>query len=346
MKPTFAPPVLIALLLMFAAPTLPCDAADKAPPKFQEVLDLIRSHLGSMSPAELDQAALKSLLQQLDGRVTLGDKPDAPAAPKTGPSISKAMRFEDAFGYLRISHVGADLPAAITTEFAKLGKPAKLKGLMLDLRFADGTNQVAAAQAAAQFLATDKLLLTVGGEAIHSSVRTNAIQLPVTILVNRQTSGAAEVLAALLRQHQVGLLLGTATTGGLRQFKEFTLSTGQRLRIATNETKLGDGQAMPATGLRPDIALNVTPEEERAFYSEPYKPLPAAAKTTSAKGTNATPARINEAELIRRQQAGEDPDAAPVQTVPLPAIPPLRDPAIARALDLLKGLAVVRAAKP
>ena len=346
MKPTFASPVLLALFLVVPALIRPSVAAEKSPPKFQEVFDLIRAHLGGMSPAELEQGALKSLLRQLDGRVTLEDKPAAAVLPKTSPSISKTVLFEDVFGYLRISHIGSDLAESLAVEFAKLGKTAKLKGLMLDLRFADGTDQKAAALAAAQFLAVEKLLLTVGGEAVHSAARTNAIQLPITILVNRQTSGAAEVLAALLRQHQVGLLIGTATTGGLRQFKEFTLSTGQRLRIAAGETKLGDGQAMPSTGLRPDIALNVPPEEERGFYSEPYKPLPASAKATATKGTNAPPARINEAELIRRQQAGEDPDAAPAQTAASPVRPPLRDPAIARALDLLKGLAVVRAAKP
>jgi hypothetical protein len=182
---------------------------------------------------------------------------------------------------------------------------------------------------------------------LRATAKTNAIQLPTAILVNRHTSGAAEVLAALLRQNQVGLLIGSGTPGGVRQFKDFTLSTGQRLRIATGETKLGDGQGLPAGGLRPDIAITVGAEEERAFYAEPYRNLGRSSVIAggAAHGQD-SPARLNEAELIRRMKEGQNPETAPVVTTPSVATPQVRDPALARALDLLKGLSVVRAAKP
>lgn len=321
-------------------------AAEKSPPKFQEVLELIRANLGGMTPAEIENTAVKALLKQLDGRVVIEDKPLAPTPPPAGPSLSKSARFEEVYGYLRISHVGPDLPSALAAEFVKLGGVAKLKGLLLDLRYAGGADQKAAALTAAQFLAAEGPLLTVAGETLRSSARTNAIQLPITILVNHQTSGAAEVLAALLRQHQVGLLIGTATTGGLRQFKEFTLTTGQRLRIATGEAKLGDGQPLPSAGLRPDIALTVSPDEERGFYAEPYKTAQPAVRTAVSKGeTNAAPVRINEAELLRRQRAGEDSEAGEPPAAPTPTRPAVRDPAIARGLDLLKAVNLVRPSK-
>lgn len=313
-------------------------AAIPAPPKFQEILGLVRTNLSGVSPAELDGMAVKALLQQLDGRVTLETGPRAPAPARTGPPVSKIAVFDGVFGYLRISHIGTKLDESLATEFAKLGG-GQLKGLLLDLRYADGSDQKAAARTADRFLATERALLTVDGEAQRSTTKTNAIQIPTAILVNRDTSGAAELLAALLRQNQVGLLIGTATTGGIRQFKEFTLSTGQRLRIATGETKFGDGQSLPAGGLRPDIAVDVGPEEERAFYAEPF---PTAGKSTASK----TPGRINEAELVRRLNAGQKLDEHPSPAPPALTTPQVRDPALARALDLLKGLAIVQTAKP
>lgn len=331
-------PALLTVVTCLGAALPPARAAAPAPPKFQEVFELVRTNLGGMSAAEVEAAALKALLNQLDGRVTIESGPRASTAARGGPPVSKTAVFDGAFGYLRIGHVGAKLDESLAVEFAQLGG-GKLKGLMLDLRYAAGTDQKAAARAANLFLATERLLLTVDGEAQRSTAKTNAIQLPTAILVNRETSGAAELLAALLRQNQVGLLIGTATTGGIRQFKEFPLSTGQRLRIATGETKLGDGQAMPATGLRPDIAVAVGAEEEKTFYTEPYR-VPG-----KATGTN-TAGRINEAELVRRLNAGENLDAHPLVTASAVATPQVRDPALARALDLLKGLAVVRAAKP
>lgn len=330
--------VLLLVTVTLGAQALRLRAATPAPPKFQEVLELVRTNLSGLSPAELDAAALQALLNQLDGRVTIESGPPTARPARTGPPVSKATVFEGSFGYFRVEHVGAKLDEALAAEFIKVGG-GQLKGLMLDLRFAGGTDQKAAARTAGLFLPTERLLLTVDGEPQRSTAKTNAIQLPVAILVNRDTSGAAELLAALLRQNQVGLLIGTATTGGIRQFKEFTLTTGQRLRVATGETKLGDGQTLPSSGLRPDIAVPVAATEEKAFYAEPYR-LPG-----KSAGTNSS-ARINEAELVRRLKAGESLDAHPGPSAPAASVPQIRDPALARALDLLKGLAIVRAAKP
>ena len=213
-------------------------AAPANPPQFREVFEIVRTNLGGMTPDAVERAALKALLTQLDGQVVIEEQPATVAPSPTGPVVSKSVVFDDAFGYVRVSHVGPKLDEALAAEFKRLGGAGKLKGLALDLRYAIGTDQKAAAHAADRFLASERMLLTVDGETLRSTAKTNAIQLPTAILVNRQTGGAAEVLAALLRQNNVGLLIGTATTGGARQFKDFTLSTGQRLRIATGETKL------------------------------------------------------------------------------------------------------------
>ncbi len=337
-------PLLLAACL---ALPLTAAAATSTPPKFQEVLDLVRTNLGGLTPTEFERAALDAFLSQLDGRVLLDAKTSPVAATPTGPAVSKSAVFDGIFGYVRLSHVGPKLEDALAAEFTKLGGAEKLRGLILDLRYAGGVDQKAAARAADCFIATDRVLLTVEGEVLRATTKTNAIQLPTAILVNRHTSGAAEVLAALLRQNQVGLLIGTSTPGGMRQFKEFTLSTGQQLRIAIGETKLGDGQSLPASGLRPDIAVTVGAEEERVFYAEPYRNLGRSAVIAggAAHGQD-SPARLNEAELIRRMKEGQNPETAPVITTPSVATPQVRDPALARALDLLKGLSAVRAAKP
>ena len=59
--------------------------------------------------------------------------------------------------------------------------------------------------------------------------------------------------------------------------------------------------------------------------------------------------RINEAELVRRQREGLNPDEdVPSAKARLNELvkPMVRDPALARALDLLKGLAVVKGYRP
>ena len=336
-----------ARLLTLLLPIIASAAAPASPPKFDEVFQIIRTNLGGLSPADVERVALKAMLTQLDGQVIIESSPTTASPQPTGPAVSKSAVFDDAYGYVRVAHVSAKVDEALAAEVAKLGANRNLKALLLDLRYAGGLDQKAAARTPDRFLPTERVLLTVEGEVLRATAKTNAIQLPTAILVNRQTSGAAEVLAALLRQNLVGLLIGTGTPGGVRQFKDFTLSTGQRLRIATGETKLGDGQAMPSTGLRPDIAVTVGAEEERVFFAEPYRTLGRASATAVKAGQGKeSPVRLNEAELLRRMKEGENPETAPVVTTPSVATPQVRDPALARALDLLKGLAVVRPAKP
>lgn len=337
-------PKFLSLALSLSALMAAVEGAVLAasPPKFDEVLQIIRTNLGGMSSAEIERAALKALLTHFDGQVILEDNPGSTPARVSGPSVSKSTLLDGGYGYVRVSHVSSKLDESIAAEFEKLGGIKNLRGLLLDLRYAGGTDQKAAARTADRFLASERVLLTVEGETLRASAKTNAIQLPTAIIVNRQTSGAAEVLAALLRQNQVGLLIGSGTTGGVRQFKDFTLSTGQRLRIATGETKLGDGQAIPSAGLRPDITVTVGADEERAFFAEPNRTIGASAISKPAGQGKDSPARLNEAELIRRMKEGQSPDASPVVTTPSVSAPQVRDPALARALDLLKGLSVVR----
>ena len=61
-------------------------------------------------------------------------------------------------------------------------------------------------------------------------------------------------------------------------------------------------------------------------------------------GTNQARRRLNEAELVRLQREGINPDADVVAKTPKEEMnrTMVNDPALARALDLLKGIAVVQ----
>ena len=91
------------------------------------------------------------------------------------------------------------------------------------------------------------------------------------------------------------------------------------------------------------------------YYEAAYKVLAKAFKATAAptnelhaSTTNRSPRRrMNEAELVRMSREGQAIDretvaANPTPPLPEPIVPVVTDPALARALDLLKGLAVVQ----
>lgn len=324
-------------------------AAD--PPEFQEVLGLVRSNLVGITESELNRAAVAGLLQQLHPQVRLvTNAPTAQAATTPASLVATSRVFDQAFAYVRIGEVGPGLTQAFDAVVTSLARSNRLEGLVLDLRFARGADYAEAGGVADRFLATERPLLAWADVTIRSTAKTNALSWPTTILVNAETTGAAEALAAVLRQTEVGLLLGSATGGHARLLKEFPLATGQRLQIAQTPVRLLDGREFPTTGLKPDIAIEGTLEDERLFLEDPHR---VTVRTTGAlrRGTNLVanatnrPARINEADLVRMKRQGFNLDDEEPRVSPRPAppeAPVVTDPVLGRALDLLKGLAVFK----
>lgn len=319
-------------------------------PDFGEVCGLIRSNLAGVTPSELNDAALEGVLNRLGGRVLLGDDTLGKVSAKSGdiPSVSRTNVFEGRFGYLRLASIQPETSRAFETALDALRASNRLEGLVIDLRFVSGTDYDEACRLADAFLAQERILLRWAGQTGSSTAKTNAFDRPLAVLVNSKTAGAAEALAGMLREFGAGMLIGSQTAGMANVFKEFTLSNGQKLLLAASQVELGSGEPMPSGGLAPDIAVNLAPDDEELFLADPYrsvapeKPLTFQPTGAAAQPTN-RPARVTEADLVRMRREGlpwyADDALARSQT---PGEPLVTDPALVRALDLLKGLAVVQ----
>jgi len=327
-------------------------------PDFKEVYDLLRTNLTGATDDELNRAAIEGLLSRFPGKVSLvGGAADGSATPPDGSALSKSAIIENNVAYLRVGHVTGNLAAELTAAYRALTATNKVAGIVLDLRFVVG-DDAASAQAAANLFAYKKI-------AAGSLV----------VLVNAETRGAAEMLAAALRHAGAGLIIGNPTAGEAATFKEFPLRNGERLRIATAPVKSGNGLAVPSGGLQPDIAVTVSADDERAFWENPYA---SPAQNNNGPGVatnNLLPFvdHLSEADLVLQKQNDgkrngtlhlrdmDFPMASPIRRPgdggnpnenPAPARaaepqkPVIRDPVLARAVDLIKGLAVVRQSRP
>jgi hypothetical protein len=141
-------------------------------------------------------------------------------------------------------------------------------------------------------------------------------KLPLAVLVNGETRGAAVVLAARLRDARAGLIFGSATA------------------------------AAKATGslLQPDIAVKTGLEAERAFLKNPYAAPGWNATNSPPTATNSLLAFVDhtsEAELVSKRVKDGDEDGDITTPRAEPPQPVIRDPALARAVDWLKALAVL-----
>ena len=351
---------LLATLLVLVNGQAGLQAQTKADgtegPDFKEVYDLIRAHLAGMSEGQLNRAAVEALVSGLGRRVSLVTNAAAANAAGEAPLVSKSDLVDGDILYVRVGRVGNGLADAIRATWHKPGTTNKLKGVALDLRYAGGDDYAAAAAAADLFVMKEQPLLNWGSGMVRSKEKNDAIVVPVAVLVNRQTAGAAEALAATLRETGAGLILGSRTAGQAMVTQDFPLKDGERLRIATAPIQAGGGSALPEQGLKPDITVGVSPEDERAYYADAFKGsaktnLAASAGislTNAANGTNHTARRprFNEAELVRERREGVSEADLEAIRGREPDKPMVQDPTLARALDLLRGLALVRQSRP
>lgn len=337
---------------------MPCLRANAAPDpqsfNFAEVFELLKANLAGVTGEQLNEAAVRGLLEQLAGKVSVVGETPPPVRGAGSNAPVSATVFDRHFGYLRVNRIAAGTDKEFQAAYERLVAANTLKGLVIDLRFAGGKDYASAVAVADRFFTDEQPLVDWGEGWKKSTGKTNVISLPVALLVNRKTTGAAEALAGMLRHREVGLLIGTNTAGEASMAREFSLKTGQRLRLAVAPVKVADGRELPFSGIKADIEVQVSAEDEAVWYEDAYKALPKPARIASAttnetslSATNRAPRRrLNEAELVRMNKEGQSLDREPPftnepsRTVESP--PVVNDPALARALDLLKGLAVVQ----
>jgi hypothetical protein len=333
--------VLTLAGLLATGSSLWAEPTDTAP-DFKQVYELLRANLTGVTDTELNSAAVEGLLQQLHGRATLvGGMTGTTLSPGIVEPVISAV-LESNVAYLRLGEVGSGLADKMNAAYHALATTNKVAGVALDLRFANG-NDYAAAIAVADLFTTKKTPLLEWGTGVEESQPAREpIPGPLVVLVNGRTGGAAEALAAALREADAGLIIGNPTAGLAMTTRDFPLKNGERLRIAMNPVKLGNGVAI--SHVSPDIAVTVSLDDERTYLKNPYATLAQNDIPPMVVTNDFLPFvdHTSEADLVREKLKDGDDEGA---TVPahskLQPKPVIQDPVLARAVDLIKGLAIV-----
>lgn len=123
---------------------------------------------------------------------------------------------ERRIGYVRVSQFTSSTPAEFEAAVRELIE-AGAQGLIIDVRFNPGGLLSAATQMADLFL-TDGPIVTTRGRA-HQEETVTAVaegtipDIPLVVLVNRESASASEVLAGALRDNDRAVILGTRSFG-------------------------------------------------------------------------------------------------------------------------------------
>ena len=290
---------------------------------------------------------MEAVIAQFPTRLRLMS-PDASLVSGGAPQRMVARVLDQQFGYLRL----ATLESTATSfrhELEQLVASNSLAGIILDLRFSRGGDLDAVAAIASLGISGQKPLFDGGSGMRRSDGVTVSGDIPWVVLVNAETVGAPEALAGVLRRSKAALVMGSKTAGLVGGTLEVSLSNGQRVTFLTQSARLTEAGVATATlpgGWVPDIQTEASLEQDRVSVLELIKPMPGESGGTGIQTTpRAGKKRLNEADLVRMQREGRRTDSELPDTTTGPSSKPSavsEDKTLSRALDLLKGLSVLR----
>jgi carboxyl-terminal processing protease len=156
--------------------------------------------------------------------------------PRPGVEFSEMIR--PGIGYVHVSTFNDQTTDSDLADALKQLDYPKLDGLIIDLRENGGGLLNQAVGMADMFLEKNELVVSDRGrnspEERFYAVRGNqGIDVPLVVLVNRDTASASEIVSGAIQDHDRGLIVGETTFGkGLVQ-REYELSEDTALLLTT-----------------------------------------------------------------------------------------------------------------
>lgn len=152
-----------------------------------------------------------------------------------------------------------------------------ITGLIVDLRNTTGGGVDQAARLADPFLPDKERVIAKvqdknGLRSVLATPKTTHVKVPVVVLQNLGTQGAAEVAAAALQDNHRGILLGEAT-GGAGVYVEPQALVGNLLvNMATTTVQSPSGKDLMTKGVAADIAesMDVVPTKGYKRFREEF----------------------------------------------------------------------------
>lgn len=289
----------------------------------------------ALTGQELDRAVLQGLVERLaPGAAILPGKPKGSEAP----SPFRSEILDNRIGYLRLGALTGSTPAELDAALKNF-TDKELKSVILDLRATPPGNDFdQAAEVAKRFCPKGKLLFRVikpssKQERILTSNRDPGFQGLVMVLVDNETAGSAEVIAAVLRLEASAMIIGDTTKGQAVEFADLPLGGGKLLRLAVSKVVLPENVEIFPKGVKPDLTVPMPPDVRREVMQLGLE------KGVSPLVFETGRQRFNEAALV----AGTNPDIDDMESLQhsqSPEHPPVRDTVLQRAVDLITTIGI------
>jgi carboxyl-terminal processing protease len=266
---------------------VPNSPAEKAGLRVGDVIEYIDGH----ATRDLDLYDVKSLLAGAPGTTVelslINRKTDKIKITrgKVAPAPTDARLLEAQVGYIKapiLNSGQAEAVAAAVKDVLKKGA----KSIVLDLRGSAGGELSEGVTVADYFIKSGTITKSIGRKdkvlATYEAKPDNDLtELPLAVIIDRTSAGAAEIIAAAIIDNQRGEVIGERTLFGMGSEQElFPLDDGSALLLTVARYAAPSGKVFMTDGVTPsvevkraDLAEVGSPEE--ADQRPERKPTPA-----------------------------------------------------------------------
>lgn len=168
----------------------------------------------------------------------------------------------DRVGYLRLNLFTIGSADQVRLALSEL-RAGGAERLVLDLRDNPGGALTAAVEIASQFLLDGLVLRTEApGEETPYPVLEGglATDLPVTVVINRGSASASEVVAGALQEAGAAVVVGENSYGKNTVQQRFSLSNGGALKLTIARWVTPEGVDFGGAGITPDVGADLPPD--------------------------------------------------------------------------------------
>src|ERR1700726_1750904 len=217
------------------------------------------------------------------------------------PPVSDKM-LEDGIGYVKVDALTKGKSQEIAAKIKSLEKSGAKK-LVLDLRNTSDGEESEGVATANLFLNHGTITYLQGQkfprQAFNADPAKAVTSLPVAVLVNRGTSGAAEIVAAAILENARGDVVGDKTFGDGSVQKTIDLPDGSALVISIAKYYSPSGKAIQDTAITPNVLVADVPDDATGPEDEDSTPTP----DQEAKPKNTVDDQLNKAVEVLKGRA-------------------------------------------
>ncbi len=244
---------------------VPGSPAEKAGIRVGDVIEYIDGHATN----DLDLYDVRSLLAGDPGtsvELTLINRKSDKIKLVRGtvaPMPAEVKMLESQVGYIKVPILNQGRAASVEGVIREVVRKGA-KSIVLDLRGSAGGDVSEGIRVADMFIKSGQIAKSIGRKdkilnTYEAKADNDVTDLPVAVIIDRTTAGAAEVVAAAILENKRGEVIGERTLFGMASEQElFPLDDGSALLLTTSRYASPSGKIFVTDGVTPSVEVKRT----------------------------------------------------------------------------------------